>query len=371
VPELTSTDFAALGVYDESAPHAPRRLELLEYLVSLGASAEDLVAYRDQLPGLATVIAIRGGSLLTLSEAAERSEIEEQKLLAVSRAAGFPDPGPNDRVFSEQFTNLAAGLAAAELVFGEDAVLQLVRVMGSATAKLADAIVSAFLVNVDPGVTDDDPAGLEVARANAQASALMPTVVAALDTLLRQHLLAARRTSVGSTVGAGYETRRLVVGFVDLVGSTALAQRMTTRELGSVLSDFERIASETVTSAGGRVVKLIGDEVLYTTGDEASACAIALQLAATFAQHPTIPPVRAGIAGGDVLMRDGDIFGPVVNFAARAVRVAAATEVVALPEIAAAADLPSEPLGERQLRGFDQHVELCRILNRKPPPHGD
>lgn len=65
----------------------------------------------------------------------------------------------------------------------EDAVLQLVRVMGSAMARLADAIVSAFLVSVDPCVTDDDPVGLQVARAIAQASALMPTVARALDIL--------------------------------------------------------------------------------------------------------------------------------------------------------------------------------------------
>jgi hypothetical protein len=85
----------------------------------------------------------------------------------------------------------------------------------------------------------------------------------------------------------------------------------------------------TVTSAEGRVVKLIGDEVLYTASDEASACTIALNLATTFTDRPIVPAVRAGVAGGDVLLRDGDVFGPVVNLAARAVKVAAAGEVVA------------------------------------------
>jgi hypothetical protein len=52
--ELTAAEFEALGVYDLGAPHAAQRLELLEYLVALGATAEDLVAYPDELPGLAT-----------------------------------------------------------------------------------------------------------------------------------------------------------------------------------------------------------------------------------------------------------------------------------------------------------------------------
>ena len=72
--------------------------------------------------------------------------------------------------------------------------------MGSAMARLADAIVSAFLVNVEPGVRDEDPVGLGVARANAEAVKLMPTVNATLDILLRQHVIAARRTILDDPV---------------------------------------------------------------------------------------------------------------------------------------------------------------------------
>jgi adenylate cyclase len=211
-------------------------------------------------------------------------------------------------------------------------------------------------------VRDADPDGLELARANAEASALLPTVNGALDILLRQHIIGARRTILGDASDTGYETQPMYVGFLDLVGSTALTQRLTTRELGSVLTEFEHVAADTVTSAGGRIVKLIGDEVLYTASDAAAACAIALNLAATFAAHPIVPTVRAGVAGGYVLLRDGDVFGPVVNLAARAVKVAAAGEVVAPKAVAAAAGIQAEVLGRQQLKGFDHDVELCRLL---------
>jgi adenylate cyclase len=192
----------------------------------------------------------------------------------------------------------------------------------------------------------------------------MPTVNAALDILLRQHVIAARRTILGDAADAGYEIQRMCVGFVDLVGSTALAQRLSTRELGSVLTEFEHVAADSVTSAGGRLVKLIGDEALYTASDAASACTVALNLTAAFAAHPIVPPVRAGVAGGDVLLRDGDVFGPVVNLAARAVKVAAAGEVVAPAAIAGAAGLEVQPLGEHQLKGFNDDIELCRLLSK-------
>jgi adenylate cyclase len=364
VADLTAADFQVLGVYDPRGPYPAQRLQLLEYLVSLGATADDLVAYRDGLPGLASVVAIRGGRALTVSEAVERAGIPKEKLLQITRAAGFPEPGPEDRVVSEQFAGVAAGMAAAEAVFGESAVLQLVRVMGSAMARLADATVSAFLVNVEPAVRDEDPVGLGVAHANAEAAALLPTMNATLDILLRQHIIAARRTTLGDAASAGYETQHMCVGFVDLVGSTALAQRLSTRELGAVLTAFENVAADSVTSTGGRVVKLIGDEVLYAAGDESCACMIGLSLATTFKNDPVVPPVRVGVAGGDVLLRDGDVFGPVVNLAARAVKVATAGEVVVPVDVARAAGLDAEPLGPHQLKGFDDDVELCRLSAR-------
>lgn len=353
--------FEALGVYDPTSPHARQQLELLEYLVSLGATADDLVGYRDGLPGLAAVVALRGGPGLTASEAAKRVDISEEKLLHVTRAAGFAEPGPGDRVISEQLAGLAAGMADAEAVFGEDAVLQLVRVMGSAMARLADAIVSAFLVNVEPGVRHEDPVGLSVARANAEAATLVPTATAALEILLREHIVAARRTSLGDAVEAGYETQRMCVGFVDLVGSTALAQRLTTRELGAVLTEFEHIAADSVTGLGGRVVKLIGDEVLFTAGDERSACMIALELAAAFDAHPVVPQVRAGVAAGEVALRDGDVFGPVVNLASRAVKLAGPGEVVTPMAVAAAGGFSARPMG-RGPEGFDEDPELGWLI---------
>ena len=330
--------------------------------MSVGARTDDLVAYRDELPGLASVVAIRDGPALTLAEVVERSGLPEEKVLQLMRASGFAEPAPEDHVFSEGFAGLAATVTAAETLFGEEAVVQLVRVIGSAIARVADAAVSAFLVNVEPAARGADPVGLAVAKANVEAAALLSTMAPALDVLLRQHVIAARRTILGDVADAGYETRPMCVGFVDLVDSTALAQRLSVRELGSLLTEFENVASDSVVAGGGRIVKLIGDEILYAVDDAPAAAAIAVELARTFAAHPAIPSVRAGIAGGDVLLRDGDVFGPVVSLAARAVKVAGPGEIVATADVATAAGVPAEPVGEHRLKGFSDEVELCRLV---------
>ena len=349
-------------MYEPKAEHAALRLELLQYLTGLGATADELVAYRDALPALAMVLAVRGGPAMSLVEAAERSGLSAEEIRRLSRAAGFPDPDADARVFTEGFVVLASGLGAVAAIFGEESLYQLLRVLGAAMARVADAVVSAFLVNVEPTARRLDPVGLGVARANVEAAALLPMVIPVLDVLFRRHLLVAQRTSIGDEDLVGYETQRLVVGFVDLVGSTELGEKLSMSELGVLLTSFEHVATDAVTARGGRVVKLIGDEIMYTAPDAASGCAIALNLAATFENHSVVPAVRAGLASGPVMLRDGDVFGPVVNLAARAVKVAEPGEVVATLEVSDAAGVGSQTRGRHRLRGIANEIELLRLL---------
>jgi adenylate cyclase len=229
-------------------------------------------------------------------------------------------------------------------------------------ARFADAVVSAFLVNVEPTARREDPVGLAVAHANVEAAALLPLVAPALDLLFRQHLLAAQRTELADADLVGYETQRLVVGFVDLVGSTELSEQLSLRELGVLLSRFEQLAEENVTGKGGRIVKLIGDAILYTTPDALSACTTALDLSRACEDHPLIPSVRAGLATGQVMLRDGDVFGPVVNLAARAMKAAQPGEVVATADVADAAGLRHETRGPHRLNGIPGDIELRRMI---------
>lgn len=359
-------ELQALGLYDPGGEHAELRLELLRYLTGLGATSDELIAYRDSLPALALMLSVRGGRAMTLDEAAERSGLSADTVRRVVRAAGFADPDPDARLFTDGFVELTSSLGAAAGVFGEEGMYQLLRVLGSAMARVADAVVSAFLVNVEPAARREDPVGLAVARANADAAALVPMVAPGLDVLFRQHLLAAQRTVLPDEELAGYDSQRLYVGFVDLVGSTELGERLSMSELGAVLTRFEHMATDTVTALGGRVVKLIGDEIMYVAPEATSACKIALDLVSKLQSDERIPAVRAGLGGGPVMLRDGDVFGPVVNLAARVVKVAEPGELVTTAEVSSAAGLPSESRGRHQLKGMADEIELRVVRDRAP-----
>jgi len=124
------------------------------------------------------------------------------------------------------------------------------------------------------------------------------------------------------TTAEGIDLVRRSIGFADLVDSTAWTQQLELPALSQALSTFDSTASEVVIGRGGRVVKLLGDEVMFAANDPLTAADIALALVDAFADHDVLPAVRAGIATGDVLARDGDFSGAVVNLAARAVKIA-------------------------------------------------
>ena len=235
------------------------------------------------------------------------------------RAARLPGAGPDDRVFSHGCgARLGHGGGRGGLRRRGRAPARAGD--GFAMARLADAMVSAFLVNVEPGCEARNPS--DWARPRQRRS-----VHADADREPRSTSCCA---STSSRPGARSSATRprasrpsAIVGFVDLVGSTALAQRLSTRELGPVLTEFEHMAADSVTAAGGRVVKLIGDEVLYHRARPRRPPARSPSWRRR--SPPPARPDRAGrLASGDVLLRDGDVFGPVVNLAARAVKAAAA-----------------------------------------------
>ena len=177
-----------------------------------------------------------------------------------------------------------------------------------------------------------------------------------IDAIHRHHLVSTRTFIEGVQRGP---SAGLVcgVGFVDLSGFTALTQTLTSAELSSTLNDFGDSASDVVHAHGGRVVKFLGDAVMWVSSDPERLAKIALDLV----DHPRAREegiqVRAGLGYGEILAMSGDYFGNAVNLAARLVAAAAPGQILAsaelyeqLPEWPAVAQ---EPL---QLKGFDAPV---------------
>ena len=148
------------------------------------------------------------------------------------------------------------------------------------------------------------------------------------------------------------------VGFLDLVGYTAWCEQLGPNELARAVNDFEQAAGELITMNGGRVVKNIGDAVMYVTSSTDIACRVALELCRFVDEHPLLTQLRAAVAVGDVQQRDGDYFGSTVNRAARLVKEAEPGTLVSDAEVDG---FSAERRGTTTLRGIDEPVPVYRI----------
>jgi adenylate cyclase len=163
----------------------------------------------------------------------------------------------------------------------------------------------------------------------------------------RRHLAAyAGRALAAPEAGLGERTE--VVGFVDMVGYTRLTRQIDDTELSAVLDRFETLSTEVIAEHHGRVVKMIGDEVLFVADSAVDAAEIALRLTERTSDDDELPAVRAGLAAGRILNRYGDVYGSVVNLASRLTSVARPGTILVDKELAA--ELQDEPGYELRTR---------------------
>jgi adenylate cyclase len=186
--------------------------------------------------------------------------------------SGAPD---GETGFTASEVEGIALLAALRELFAPDEALSLVRVVGSAVGRISDAAISLFLADIESPHVLAGESEYELALKTCEAVGVMDGFAHALDTLLRRHMLQAiertRRTSVGDVERFQY---RYAVGFVDLVGFSSVSSEMSPVELGSFIREFEARTHDDAVRNGGRVVKLIGDEVMFVAEDPADACRV-------------------------------------------------------------------------------------------------
>ena len=125
------------------------------------------------------------------------------------------------------------------------------------------------------------------------------------------------------------------LGFVDMVSYTS-SSAILGGKLVDLIGRFEQLSRDAVTDAGGRVVKMIGDAVMYIADDLETGLRVAVSLIEQLGADDQMLPVRASFVRGDVFSRSGDVFGPTVNLASRLVDIAPVGKILMDPTTAAA-----------------------------------
>src|SRR5947209_8309369 len=339
-------------------------MSLREFLESQGVPEQQIAAAEHQGQEALQLLAVDrilmpGEERYAQAEVMEQVGIDIEEARRYWRALGFPVIPEGEEAFTEG--DVQAHRTLKELtdqgVVDPEVAMQLARVFGQSLSRMADSYVATLRTRVEQPLRNADASEQEIAEAvTAVTAAMLPTIEGLVQYSWRRHLAAAaqRQLYFGPDATTGQET--LTIGFADMVGFTAISQQLDEHELAGTVDRFESIAFDTIAAYGGRVVKMIGDEVMYVTEDAASGAMIAMTLAEVYGDDETMPDVRVGLAMGPVLAREGDYFGPTVNLASRICNIAYAGSAVVSDEIHEAleddADFGWKALRPRRLKGI-------------------
>ncbi|RAY11142.1 adenylate/guanylate cyclase domain-containing protein [Actinomadura craniellae] len=271
-----------------------------------------LMAARDPEGELETAL-LRHDRRYTSREVARLAGVPVYRARRFWRALGFANVDDDAVEFTDADVGaLSALLRLVDEGFEEGQALQLARSLGRSAARLAEAqaeLVMELMERV--GV----PPGGRAHHLAARLPELLPELEGLLVYTWRRQL--AVSTGRLEQVEPGTTAARWAVGFADLVGFTRLSRRLGERELGLLVERFEGRSADVVTAGRGRVIKTLGDSVMFVADSAHEAAEIALGLVEAHDRDPAMPPLRVGAAFGPVLARLGDVFGNTVNLASR------------------------------------------------------
>ncbi len=361
-------DFAAEGLLDdvEGATARAERLALLRELAADGVGLDELkrAAAEQRLPLLQVERAL-GTESHTPREVADEIGIDVELVLRHRAALGLPRPGPDERVLTDSDVEAARRLSAFHAAgLPEEGILEVSRVLGEGLARVAATlrplVRDTFL---HPGDSERELSERYTTVAQELAPQLGPVMQHILTLHLRDQL---RSDAVGRAElvhGPLRGTVEISVAFADLVGFTKLGERVPAEELGAIAGHLGTLAADLLRPPV-RLVKTIGDAAMLVSPDADALLDVTLELvAAAEEEGADFPRLRAGIATGAALGRQGDWFGAPVNLASRITGIARSGSVVAAGATRAAA-APDHwrwsSLPARRLKGVEQPVALYR-----------
>ena len=344
-------------------PEDSRNTELVDLLVTRGATREQIEAAAQLgLSGLAADLVLSASQDTSAEELADKAGVDLEDVAKIWRALGVDVSNPKEPIFSAADVELTRGLAASDIWSHGDAD-ELLRVVGSALARVADAAVAFYVQTVESDLEASGATPAQFAEESAVAAAKVLELGNSLGAVFAHHMRAAVvRQRLAQANVSDRAVFRVVIGFVDLVGFTPLSRRLSSHELSAFVSQFESKAFRIANEHGGQIVKHIGDEVMFAALDPVAGCELALALIQEFSDERIQP--RGGLAFGEVVTRQGDYYGEVVNLASRLTELAIPGEVLAdtgVRDAAHDASLVFEAAGRRQLKGFDDPVPVYSV----------
>ena len=162
----------------------------------------------------------------------------------------------------------------------------------------------------------------------------------------------------------------MTILFSDIKGSTSYAEKKGDVEYMAMINRHNSILFPVIEREGGRIVKTIGDAILACFHDPVAAVKAAADMQRVLVEDRKGRDeinqihIRIGLHTGVGLIKDGDVFGDVVNAASR-VQHQADTEQILITDVlldaAKTAGFQCAKMGRAELKGKDEPMDLYAV----------
>lgn len=282
-----------------------------------------------------------GPRSLTMIELAERAGTSIELARTFWRGMGFPNVNDDVPNFGElDVAALRDWASALDMgAIDQTALVSLLRAQSYMMDRLALWQAEAVVDHIQrtAGVDDTEARRMMLERLDQTDDFMARQITYAW----RRHMvdlaqridqeIASRLTPVSSD---GLPLPR-ALGFVDMISFTSRSRQLGSRELAQLVQGFEFTARDVITANGARVVKTVGDAVLYIADDVLTGARVGLAMIDAIGARADLLPVRASLVWGRIVSRSGDVFGPAVNLASRLMDIAPRDSLFTDPSTAA------------------------------------
>ncbi len=308
---------------------------------------------------------------VTYEQLAARIGVPLEVLCSMQEALGFPAPSPDDRPRSDEVETMPVLAVAYTQGIDPNALIRLFRVYGESLRRIASAETGLWHEQVDVPLQQAGMGQREVLEAGKGfGEAVMPLIDQAVLSMYRRMQETAWMADLVEHVQIALEEagvherleRPPAMVFADISGYTRLTEEHGDEAAADLATAMADLVQGTAVRNRGQAVKFLGDGVMFHFREAADGLRAALDVVGSTA-GAGLPPAHIGLHAGPVVMRDGDVFGRTVNWAARISSQAEAHEVLVTREVieaSAEVEATFESIGAVGLKGIADPVELFR-----------
>ena len=305
----------------------------------------------------------------TFLSLSERTGIPVALLATIREAMGSAPPNPDDRVREDELLVVPLIALQHEKGFRPEVIERALRVYGESMRRIAETesdwwrsevMMPLLQMGYDAVTMDEVSNELSPALARVSDEAILAIYHGQQSNSWMRNILEGFEAALTSAGLHSRLERFPAMCFLDLTGYTRLTEERGDAVAADLARSLASLVQKDSVRYGGRVVKWLGDGVMFHFPDPGKGVQAALDMVGA-AVPLGLPPAHVGLHAGPVLFQEGDYFGRTVNITARIADYARPGEVLVTQEVvdaSAAGAVDFTEIGPVELKGVSGSLHL-------------